>query len=192
MKKNLSHDSIRVKRKWRSPARITSELCESEREELEIAQPDLHMTGIILCLTLRKSFNPALAKLKKFSFFLIRSLYIESKRPKNLPRHRKHQKSPKTGKLNLILGLNPQHLSNLFQAILVIFSKSFKSNFRSFRKNLKISFLLKSIKTLGLFQKFIFHKRIYFDFLIRFCPDYLKISETYHKCYQLKLISAFE
>lgn len=192
MRKNLSQDSIRVKKNWRSPRRISNDLCESERDITAAGQPDLHMTGIILCLTLRKIFNSGFAKLQKFSFFLIRSLYIESKRPKKLPRCPKNPKSPKTGKKYSNSPDLPQTHQKLLAFLSTTFQKSFKKTFKSFRKTLKISTLQKKLRLSTPWPNLISHQKYYFALIIRHHPDYIKLSETFEKLRIFKLISAFQ
>lgn len=192
MRKNFSQDSIRVKKNWRSPVRITSELCESEREKSVLAQPDLHMTGIILCLTLRKILNSGFAKLQKFSFFLIRSLYIESKRPKKLPKYPKNPKSPETGKKYSNSSFQPQVHSKVFSFLSQTFQKSFKKIFKCFQKNSKISTLQKKLRLTTPWPNLITHKKFYFALITKHHPDYIKISETFEKFRIFKLISAFQ
>ena len=193
MRKNLSHDSIRIKKPLKQSFRFSSELYGSDENLLN--QPDLHLTGIILCLSLRKTFNSNSSKLKKFSFFLIRSLYLDSKRPSKLPKYPKNRKYSQTGKASLDFSakkeISKQGIEKLFR-VSYIFMNHLRKDFFLFKNSAKKSKVLNILKNQKFFKCFAGSLRFYFKILIRPFPDYVKICATFEKYRIFQLINTFK
>lgn len=193
MRKNLSHDSIRIKKPLKQSFRFSSELYGSD-ENLP-NQPDLHLTGIILCLSLRKTFNSNHSRLKKFSFFLIRSLYIDSKRPSKLPKYPKKRQYSKTGKASLDFSAKKEISERSYKKLLrvsVIFINHLKKEFFLFKKFTKRSKILYNLKNRKFFKCFEASFRLYFKILTTPFPDYVKICATFEKYRIFQLIDSFK
>lgn len=168
----------------------------NSKENTDSDLPKNHLSGTIICLTLRKILNSHWNTSIKFSFGLIRGLYLDWKRPPK-PSRSSSRNTPTTPKNTQILAISTPktvnrstsytkfHLESTHKTLKRVEKKYF--HYKTYKKN---QIAVKFIRKINAIHENSLKKNFNFMLSCLNKARYLKICESYNKA-KLRRISEY-